>query len=133
MELHGELLNSVNDCEINFFTELKWTRPRINWENVNHETDYIKISQNQHAAKVVDVTVVTHKQVSPASKDAQKESEKETQPVDTCKLTFSAKHRKMKTHSEKLVNVSDIQVPDEQDRFAARTIKTNRQNVKERM
>ena len=33
-------------------------------------------------------------------------------------MTLSARHQKMKAHSEKLMNVSDMQVPDEDDHFA---------------
>ena len=37
-------------------------------ENINHKTKYIKISQIQYIDKVVDVTVVIQKQVSPRIK-----------------------------------------------------------------
>ena len=41
---------------------------KINQEKINHETDYIKISQNQYTDKVVGVTDVIQKQVSPRIK-----------------------------------------------------------------
>ena len=36
----------------------KTTLEKINLEKINHETEYIKISQNQYSDKAVDVTVV---------------------------------------------------------------------------
>ena len=33
-------------------------KKKINMEKINHETEYIKISQNQYTGKAVDVTVV---------------------------------------------------------------------------
>ena len=39
---------------------------------------------------------------------------------DTVKMRVDIQcNRKMKAHSEKLINVSDMQVPDEDDRLAA--------------
>ena len=51
-------------------------------EKINHETKYIKISQNQYTDKAVDVTVVIEEFVTQIQNNAQKDSEKETQQVD---------------------------------------------------
>ena len=51
-------------------------------EKINHETEYIKISQNQYTDKAVDVTVVIEEFVTQIQNNAQKDSEKETQQVD---------------------------------------------------
>ena len=51
-------------------------------EKINHETEYIKISQNQYMDKAVDVTVVIEEIVTQIQNNAQKDSEKETQQVD---------------------------------------------------
>ena len=42
----------------------KITQEKINQEKCNHETEYIKIPQNQYTDRVVDVTVVIQEQVS---------------------------------------------------------------------
>ena len=64
MEIHGELSNSVNkhvvkrvEVETSQIIK-KTTLETINLEEVNHETQYIKISQIQCTDKLVDVTVV---------------------------------------------------------------------------
>ena len=44
---------------------------KTNLEKINHETEYIKISQNQYTDNAVDLTVVIQDQVSPESNDAQ--------------------------------------------------------------
>ena len=59
----------------------KITLDEINQEKINHETDYIKISKNQHTDKAVDVTVVIEEIVTQIQNNAQKDSEKETQQV----------------------------------------------------
>ena len=51
-------------------------------EKINHETEYIKISQHQYTDKAVDVTVVIEGIVTQIQNHAQKDSEKETQQVD---------------------------------------------------
>ena len=101
---------------------------KINQEKINHKTRYIKISQNQYTDKVVDVTVVIQKQVSRRCKrctervgegDSTSGLELDIRYSERQPAMFSARHRKLKAHSEKLMNVSDMQVPDEDDRFAA--------------
>ena len=62
-------------CRLRFKVETsriikKITLEKINQEKINHETKYIKISQNQHTDKVVDVTVAVQEQVLPRN-DAQ--------------------------------------------------------------
>ena len=59
----------------------KITLDEINQEKINQETDYIKISKNQHRDKAVDVTVVIEEIVTQIQNNAQKYSEKETQQV----------------------------------------------------
>ena len=49
----------------------KTTMEKTNLEKINHETEYIKISQNQYTDNAVDLTVVIQDQVSPESNDAQ--------------------------------------------------------------
>ena len=52
--------NVVNRVEVEKPRIIKnITLDEINQEKVNHETDYIKISQNQYTDKAVNVTVVT--------------------------------------------------------------------------
>ena len=55
----------------------KITLEKINQEKINQETKYIKISQNQHTDRVVDVTVAVQEQVPPRIK-RRTEFEKET-------------------------------------------------------
>ena len=50
-------------------------------EKINHETEYIKISQNQYTDKAVDVTAVIEETVTQTQNNAQKDSEKEAQQV----------------------------------------------------
>ena len=52
--------HAVNRVEV----ETSRITKKTNQEKINHKTKYIKISQNQHTDKVVDVTVVMQKQVS---------------------------------------------------------------------
>ena len=54
----------------------------INQEKINHETDHIKISQNQYTDKAVDVTVVIEEIATQIQNNAQKDSEKKTQQGD---------------------------------------------------
>ena len=106
----------------------KITLEKTNQEKINHKTKNIKISQNQYTDKVVDVTVVIQKQVSPRIKrrtervgelDSTSGLELYLRNSERKHATFSARHSKMKAHSKKLMNVSDMQVPDEDDRFPA--------------
>ena len=60
----------------------KTTLEKINLEKINHETEYIKISQHQYTNKAVDVTVVIEEIVTQIQNNAQKDSEKQTQQVD---------------------------------------------------
>ena len=50
---------------------------KITLEKINQETTYVKISQNQHTERVVDVTVAVEEQVPPRIK-RRTEFEKET-------------------------------------------------------
>ena len=72
-EINGELSNSVNKVEVETSRIIKKTT----LDDINHGTDYIKISQNQYTDKAVDVTVVTEEIVTQIQ-NAQKDSEKET-------------------------------------------------------
>ena len=46
----------------------KTTLENINLEKINHETEYIKISQHQYTDKAVDVTVVIEEIVTQIQK-----------------------------------------------------------------
>ena len=75
--------------------------------------------------------------------DAQKESDKETRQLDmsgtsdtlNVHLDVLRKTLEMRAHSEKFMNVSDMQVPDEDDRHQeqsrSKTIKANSKTLKE--
>ena len=68
LEIHGELSNSLSEHVVNR-VEVETSRiiKKINQEKINHKTKCIK-PQNQYTDKVVDVTVVIQKQVSPRIK-----------------------------------------------------------------
>ena len=119
----------------------KTTLEKINLEKINHETEYIKISQHQYTDKAVDVTVVIEEIVTQIQNNAQKISEKETQQVDlswtsdTVNVQFDVSERHGSS-LRKLMDESDMQVPDEDDRHEdpsrSKTIKANNKIVKER-
>ena len=84
-------------------------------EKINHGTQYTKIPQNPYTDKVVDGTVEIQKQFP----------------------QMQTMHRVGEGNSEKFLNVSDMQVPDEDDRHGEKcrrkTIKANNKIVKERI
>ena len=67
----------VRTCRLRIKVETSRIIKKITLEKINHETKYIKIWQNQHTDKVVDVTVAVQEQVPPRIK-RRTELEKET-------------------------------------------------------
>ena len=100
---------------------------KITQEKIYQETECIKIPQNEYTDKVVDVTFEVQKQ-SPQMQTMHRKSWRRKpdkrvwvgRPIRwTSTGDVQWKTPEMKAHSENLMNVSDMQILGEDDRFVA--------------